>query len=335
MMKTPAQWNRLLSSYASPDIGRSVGQLTVTLLLFAAAMAAAFVVHARFGMAASFPLSIAAGFMTVRLFIIQHDCGHRSYLPSASACDWVGRCLSVLTITPYGFWRRDHDKHHATSGHLDKRGFGDIRTLTVAEYRAMPLFGRLRYRAYRHPIVLFAIGPVWQFLVRYRLPIGCGGRSAATLRRSILALNAILLAVVTGAGMLLGFGALAAVWLPAVISAAALGVWLFFVQHQFEDTYWERQGEWTYVEAALEGCSFYRLPAWLHWLTGWIGYHHIHHLSARIPNYNLARAFREVPELQGARSIGLLESFGCARLALWCEERKRLVSFRDLRVAVA
>lgn len=335
MTTTPAQWNRRLAPYATPDVRRSVGQLATTLCLFAASLGAAFAAYAWLGLAASLPLSAVAGLLTVRLFVIQHDCGHRSFLPSASACDWVGRALSVLTVTPYGFWRRDHDKHHATSGHLDKRGFGDIKTLTVGEYRALPLLARLRYRAYRHPLTLFLVGPSWQFLVRYRLPFGCGGKAAGKLRASILGLNAALAGFVLAGGVALGFGALAAVWLPAIVAAATVGVWLFFVQHAFEETYWERQGEWSYVEAALHGCSFYRLPGWLHWMTGWIGYHHIHHLSARIPNYNLPRAYAEIPELREASSFGFLESLSCARLALWCEERKRLISFREARPAAA
>lgn len=333
-MSTMPAWNRRLAAYAMPDHRRSYGQLALTLGIFAGLVAAA---HALLG--ASFllalPLSAAAGLFLVRLFIIQHDCGHASFLRSKAACDWIGRALSVLTLTPYAFWRKDHDKHHATAGSLSRRGIGDIDTLTVSEYMAKGRWGRVAYRLYRNPVVLFGIGPSWQFLVRNRLPLWLKGKSASQARRSILLTNVAAAAFFGTLGALLGFGAVAAVWLPAIVTAATVGIWLFYVQHQFEDTYWEHDGDWSYVDAALKGCSFYRLPGWLHWVTGWIGFHHIHHLSAKIPNYNLKRAFDDIPELRDARSIGIRASLRCARLALWCEETKRLVSFRQAHARLA
>ena len=334
MPSTAAQWNRRLAPYAGADHRRSVAQLVLSLALFAAAIAAAHLArdaHWALGL----PFSLAAGLLVVRLFVIQHDCGHRSFFRSARACDWTGRALSLFTLTPYGYWRRDHDKHHATSGDLDRRGAGDLDTLTVREYAALSARAKLAYRLYRHPIVLFGIGPTWQFLLRYRIPLGLGKAQRGRMARSVLLHNAALVAFFGALGALLGPAATAAVWLPALLAAATVGVWLFYVQHQFEGTYWERHAGWSFVDAALRGCSYYRLPRWLHWLTGNIGYHHIHHLSSRIPNYRLARVFAEVPELQGAPSIGLLESFRCARLALWCEDRRRLVSFRDARAVPA
>lgn len=323
-----AQWNRRLATYAVPSPRRSITQLSITLSAFAVAMVAA-----RFALTFAWELSalasVVSGMLLVRLFIVQHDCGHHSYLRSHAACDWIGRGLSLLTLTPYDFWRRDHDKHHATSGNLDRRGVGDITTLTVAEYRALRLSQRLAYRLYRNPAVLLGIGPAWQFLIRYRLPFWLHGRTAHKSRLSILLTNLALVGFFGVLGWLVGYGELAAIWLPAVIVAGTAGIWLFYIQHTFDRAYWEHEANWSYVDAALRGCSYYRLPAWLHWLTGWIGYHHIHHLSARIPNYRLVAAFREVPELQSAPSIGMLESLSCLRLALWCEDRQRLISFRE------
>ncbi|WP_142846942.1 fatty acid desaturase [Telmatospirillum sp. J64-1] len=325
-------WNRRLSAYAAPVAWRSFTQLGVTLFLFAIAIVGAHALY-QLSWALALPSSIAAGLLLVRLFIVQHDCGHYSFLRSRAACDWIGRGLSILTFTPYYFWRRDHDKHHATSGDLDRRGVGDIDTLTVKEYRAMDFWGRFRYRLYRHPAVLFGIGPAWQFIIRNRLPLWLSGKTARKAARSILLTNVTMVVFFGGLGWLLGYGEVAAVWLPAILVGASVGVWLFYVQHNFEHTYWARHEEWTYVDAALRGCSYYKLPGWLHWLTGYIGFHHIHHLSAKIPNYNLPRAFAEVSELQDVRSIGLLESLGAVRLALWCEERRHMVSFREAAAA--
>lgn len=328
MRTTAAQWNRRLAPYTEVDTVRSLLQLTVTSALFLFSVASAFLLL-RVHWALSLPASLGAGFLTVKLFIIQHDAGHRSFLKSACACDWVGRAVSLFTFTPYAFWKHDHDKHHATSGDLDRRGAGDIATKTVTEYLGLSPWGRLRYRIYRHPVTLFAIGPSWQFLIRYRLPILLGRTKRRKMAASILG-HDLALAVVFGTlSAVLGWEAVAWVWLPIIVTAGTIGVWLFYVQHQFDTTYWHRNPSWSFVDAALLGCSYYRLPRWLHWLTGNIGYHHIHHLAARIPNYNLHRAFREVPELQKAPSFGILDSFRCVPLTLWCDDRRRLVSFRD------
>jgi len=328
MQSTAAQWNQRLAPYAGADSRRSVGQLALTVALFATAIAAAHLGHTAHW-ALGLPFSLAAGLLTVRLFVIQHDCGHRSFFRSPVACDWTGRTLSLFTMTPYGYWRRDHDKHHATSGNLDRRGTGDLDTLTVREYAGLGRRARLAYRLYRHPAVLFGIGPAWQFLLRYRIPLGLGRAQRGRMVRSVVLHDAVLAVFFCAQAWLLGATSVAAVWLPSLLIAATVGVWLFYVQHQFEGTYWERHANWSFVDASLRGCSYYRLPRWMHWLTGNIGYHHIHHLSSRIPNYRLAQAFAEVPDLRNAPSVGLAESFRCARLALWCEERRRLVSFRD------
>ncbi|MFC3125406.1 fatty acid desaturase [Pseudoroseomonas globiformis] len=334
MQSTAAQWSQRLAPYMGADHRRSIGQLVLSLTLFVASVTAGHVAHAFYGMA-SLPFSFLAGLLIVRLFVIQHDCGHRSFFRNTTACDWTGRVLSLFTLTPYGYWRRDHNKHHATSGDLDRRGSGDVDTLTVREYNGSGWRAKLQYRLYRHPVVLLGFGPAWQFLLRYRLPIGLGKVQRGRMVGSILLHNAALMAFFCGLAWFLGPVAVATVWLPAVMAASTVGVWLFYVQHQFEGTYWERHMEWSFVDAALSGCSYYRLPRWMHWLTGNIGYHHIHHLSSRIPNYRLASVFAEVPELREAPSIGLIESLRCAQLALWCEDRRRLVSFRDARASQA
>ncbi len=327
MHETPAQWNKRLAPYARPVVSSSMLQLATTLGLFLALIVAAHALHA-VSWLLGLPFSAMAGLLMVRVFIIQHDCGHRSFLPSRTACDWIGRSLSFLTLTPFDYWRRDHDKHHATSGNLDKRGFGDVDTLTVAEYAALGRRQRLLYRAYRNPFVMFCVGPAWVFLLRYRLPLWLGDKARGSSMASILLLDLALVVFFGALVALLGWWAVTTVWLPAYLVAATVGVWLFFVQHQHEDTYWRLASEWSFVEAALLGCSFYRLPGWLHWLTGYIGYHHVHHLSSRIPNYRLPSAYREIPELQGAPSVGIWESIKGVRLSLWCDTRQQLVSFR-------
>jgi omega-6 fatty acid desaturase (delta-12 desaturase) len=262
------------------------------------------------------------------VFIIQHDCGHYSFLSSRKACDWLGRVLGVLTLTPYTWWKRDHDWHHSSSGDLSRRGYGDIDTLTVAEYKALPVMGKLGYRLYRSPLVLFGIGPLWQFLVRHRLPVNLrkDDRQSAM---SILTTNVAVAGMLALGCWALGFGTFLALWLPVLAVASTAGVWMFFVQHQFETTHWAQAEKWSFVAAALKGCSYYKLPRPLEWVTGYIGYHHIHHLAARVPNYRLRQCFEEVPALAQATTITFLESLKCSRLALWCEERQRLLSFRE------
>ncbi len=322
------EWNLLLRPYARPGTVRSVVQLATTLGLLFAGFAAMLLLDRFVGYWAGLVFALPTGLLLVRAFIIQHDCGHRSYFRQRWACDLVGRCLGVLTLTPYQWWKRDHDRHHAASGDLSRRGYGDIDTLTVQEYKALSGWRRAAYRLYRHPVVLFGVGPLFQFLVRHRLPLGLpkGDRKGLL---SILTNDLAVAGLVLVGGWLLGFDRFSALWLPIMAVAATVGVWMFFVQHQFETTYWAGRKEWSFVTAALRGCSYYRLPAPLEWLTGWIGYHHIHHLASRIPNYRLRACYREVPALRTVTVIGFWQSLGCARLALWCEENQRLLSFRD------
>lgn len=321
-------WRARLAPYKKASWGPALGQLLATLLPFTL-LWTLMLLSLRGPYLWTLALAVPTAFFFVRLFIIQHDCGHGSFFPSRRANNLLGAVLGVVTLFPYGYWRRTHAIHHANVGNLDERELGDIHTLTVAEYRALPAWRRLAYRAYRHPLVLFGIGPAYQFLVKHRFPWDI---PFAWKRewRSVLGTNAALLAVFAIAMATIGGTALLAVHLPVVLLAGTLGVWLFYVQHQFEETYWDREDSWDYYRAGVHGSSFYDLPPLLHWLTGNIGYHHIHHLASQIPSYRLPDAFRDLPEMQRVTRLSLRESFRCTRLKLWCEERRALVGFRDL-----
>jgi acyl-lipid omega-6 desaturase (Delta-12 desaturase) len=235
-----------------------------------------------------------------------------------------------LTFTPYDFWRRTHAAHHATSGDLDRRGMGDIDTLTVQEYLTRSRWGRLRYRVYRHPVIMFGIGPAYLFFVQHRLPVGLM-RSGWQPWLSTMATNAGIAAVVASMMWLVGVGPFLLVHLPIVVLAASFGVWLFYIQHQFEHTVWVGNGKWNLQEAALHGSSNYALPSPLRWFTANIGIHHIHHLCSRIPFYRLPLVLRDHPDLDGIGRLTLLQSLRCVRLVLWDEDRQRLISFREAR----
>jgi acyl-lipid omega-6 desaturase (Delta-12 desaturase) len=269
----------------------------------------------------------AAGFL-VRLFIIQHDCGHHSFFQSRQVNDFLGSFLGLLTLTPYYLWRRSHSRHHASSGDLSHRGHGDVWVMTVDEYRRCSRLGRLQYRLYRHPLFMFFLGPSVLFILRQRFFYGIP-RTWRRERKSVHATNAGILVTLSAAWLTIGIEAFLLVHLPIMILAAAAGSWLFFVQHQFEDTYWRPHDEWDFVHAACDGSSYYRLPRVLQWFTGNIGFHHIHHLESRIPNYNLPTCYEAVPELRQAATFGLWDSLRCAKLKLWDEQLGRMVTFAD------
>ena len=319
-----------LSGYRAPATTRGLVELAITAIPFVLAWSA-MVVAVHFGQFWLYGLLLlpAAGLL-VRLFMIQHDCGHGSFFPNRSGNDWVGRSIGVLTLTPYDYWRRSHAMHHATSGNLDRRGIGDVDTLTVAEYRARSRWGRLRYRLYRHPAVMFGLGPAYHFMLKSRLPLGFM-RSGTRPWLSTMATN---LAIGVAAGVMMwsiGFGPFLLVHVPIVLLGAAIGVWLFYVQHQFDRTHWERGESWNVHDAALQGSSHYDLPPVLSWFTANIGVHHVHHLSSRIPYYRLPQVLRDHPELRDLGRLTLRQSLKCVHLALWDEQRRRLVSFRELR----
>ena len=321
-------WNALLAKYKDPDPRRSVFQLVLSAVLFAGTWLLMYLTH-RHAYWLTLLLAVPAAFFLIRLFIIQHDCGHGSFFRSSRVADAVGSVLGVLTLTPYHYWKKTHAMHHATSGNLEHRGFGDIDTLTVQEYLALSRWRRIGYRLYRNPIVLFFVGAALHFVVIHRIPT-IVPRTWKRERWSIVWTDVVLAGLVVSTGLLIGFKSLLMIQLPLTLLSCTLGVWLFYVQHQFEPTYWEHDADWQYSAAALEGSSFYKLPRVLHWLTGNIGFHHIHHLNARIPNYRLAEVFENHPELNvRVTQLTLWRSLRSATLTLWDEQRRKLVGFRD------
>jgi len=326
-------WNTRLAPYRLPDNRRALFEIAVTALPFVGLW---FVMWALSQVSIVLTLLAAiptAGLM-VRLFMIQHDCGHSALFTSRRANDWVGRVAGVLTLTPYDYWRQAHALHHAGSGNLDRRGFGDIDTLTIAEYLALGRLGRLRYRLYRHPLVMFGLGPAYLFILRHRLPFGAM-RQGQMPWLSTLATNLAIAAVCGSLIYAVGLQAFLLIQLPVVIVGASVGVWLFYVQHQFERTHWERNPDWKHETAALHGSSYYDLPRPLMWITGNIGIHHLHHLSSRIPFHRLPQVLKDHPELKQIGRLTFWQSLKCVRLTLWDEKAKRLVSFRDLGRSLA
>ena len=321
---------KILAPYRQPKRLRSAVELAITIVPLIALWALTWVAVENdqwWGLVLILP---AAGFL-VRLFMIQHDCGHGSFFAHRYADDWLGRVIGVLTLTPYDYWRRLHAAHHAGAGNLDLRGMGDIKTLTVAEYHALSRSGRLRYRLYRHPAVMFGVGPVWLFILQHRLPIGLM-RSGVAPWVSTIATNLGIAALATGLIWLCGLVPFLVIHLAMVALAGAAGVWLFYIQHQFEDTHWSEGEEWEFQHAALHGSSHYDLPAVLRWFTANIGIHHVHHLASRVPYYRLPEVLRDHPELRDLGRITLLDSLRCVKLVLWDESRRKLVSFREARL---
>jgi omega-6 fatty acid desaturase (delta-12 desaturase) len=321
-------WAKRLAPYREPDHLRSAWQLGSTLALYVGAWLLMWASLA-WPYWVTWLLGVPTAFFLVRLFIIQHDCGHGSFFKSQRLANIVGAALGALTLTPYQYWRRAHAVHHASSGNLEHRGFGDIDTLTVREYEALDRWGRFKYRVYRHPLILFGIGAVLHFVVLHRLP-WMAPPDWKRERRSILWTNLGLVALVGLMSALVGLRALLLVQVPIVVISCSIGVWLFYVQHQFEPTYWEHDDRWDYDTAAIEGSSYYVLPPVLQWATGNIGLHHVHHLNARIPNYRLQKVLETFPELNRATRITIAQSVRCMSLALWDEQARLLVPLPSL-----
>ncbi len=327
----PRDWLRKLAPFRHAQNDRALIELVITVVPFIVLWLAAWV-----SLAFSYWLTLllavpAAGFL-VRLFTIQHDCGHGSFFHGRRANDWVGRIIGVATLTPYAHWRQEHALHHATSGNLDRRGVGDVDTLTVREFRALGGWHRLLYRLTRSPIVVLGIGPLFVFGLRHRLPLRPLSASAQAWRQVMLA-NLAIATTLTALAALIGGRDLLLVQLPITWLASTIGVWLFYVQHQFEHTYWQRDAGWSVHEGGLLGSSHLDLPPLLRWFTASIGLHHVHHLSCRIPGYRLAEVTRSFPELAQINRVTLGKSFRSFRLALWDESEGRLVSFREARAS--
>ncbi len=330
--KTPpaSDWTRILAKYRQPNMWRSLWEVTVTAVPFVALWVLAYL-----ALSVSIWLTIglcvaAAGFL-MRLFMIQHDCGHASFFTSRSANDWLGRVLGVITLTPYDLWRRSHSLHHSGSGNLEKRGHGDVHTLTVREYREGSRRDRLMYRAYRNPVTLFLIGPIYIFGVCNRLPYGAM-RNSLKYWTSAMGTNAAIAVIAAVLIYLMGFWPFLLIFGLTSFLGAALGVWLFYVQHQFEEAHWDHPDDWDMHEAALLGSSHYDLPAPLRWLTGNIGVHHVHHLYSRIPFYRLTEVLRDHPVLSDVKRLTLWQSFRCINLHLWDEGQRKMVRFAEVRI---
>ena len=322
-------WAERLKDYARPSTTRGVFQLIVTAVPLVG-LWAAMALTLDYGYWIALLLAVPAAGLVVRLFMIQHDCGHYSYFRARWANDLLGRVIGLFTLTPHRYWRDAHSIHHATSGNLDARGIGDVTVLTVNEYGALPFWRRVGYRLYRNPIVLFLIAPTYVFVVKFRLPLDMLRRRWRLLP-DILLSNLLTALIITAVGLTIGFGTFAMVQIPITLLAATVGVWLFYVQHQFESTHWAKEGAWDFHTAAFEGSSYFHMPGVMRWFTANIGAHHVHHLCSRIPNYRLAECLRRYPELRQMNRVTLWQSVKCLKLTLWDEDQHRLVSFRDAK----
>ena len=324
-----AFWRESLAPYARPHLGRSVLGVVTSVVPYLALSALMFI-----SLHVSYLLTLAlaiptAGFL-VRTFIVFHDCTHGSFLRSKRANTWLGTATGLLVFSTFASWRHDHAMHHATAGDLGRRGVGDVTTMTVAEFRALSWRGRLAYRLFRAPLVMFGLGPIYALVVQPRLV----PRSArARIKRSVIATDVALVALVGTLCWLLGWREYLLVQTPTIMLAGAAGIWLFYVQHQFEDVYWETGERWSYADAALRGSSYLKLPKVLQFFTGNIGLHHVHHLSTRIPNYNLQRAHDENPIFHGVPTLSFADGMRALRLKLYDEDRGRMVTFAQVRAA--
>lgn len=326
----PQRLPGILARYRDPNLAWSLTEIAVTfgsLVALWTAMWALMHVSYWLSLALSLP---AAGFL-VRLFLIQHDCSHGSLFRHRAINDWVGRVFGVVTLTPYDYWKRTHATHHATAGNLDRRGLGDIDTLTVEEYLSLGWRKRLAYRLYRHPLVMFGLGPTYLFLLQHRAPLGLMRGQGWKPWLSTMSTNAGIALLVALLMWLVGPGAFLMIHGPIFMLAATIGVWLFYVQHQFEHTRWAHEADWNLPEAALHGSSHYDLPIILRWFSANIGVHHIHHLSSRIPFYRLREVLRDHPELGKISRLTLWQSLRCVNYTLWDEDAQRLISFAALR----
>ena len=320
-------WQQIVAKYQTPKLGSSLWQVANTLIPYVVLLVAMYY-SLGYSYWITLALALPAGGLLTRIFILFHDCGHGSFFKTQRANNLLGIVCGILVFTPYYQWRFEHAIHHATSGDLDRRGTGDIVTLTVKEYLALSRWGRFKYRLYRSPIVLLGFGPWYTFLISQRLinPI-----SRRRERMSVHFTNLTIVAIVLISWATIGLPAYLMIQLPVAFIAGLGGIWMFYIQHQFEGTYWENHENWDYATAALRGSSYFKLPKVLQWFTGNIGFHHIHHLSSRIPNYALQKCMNENPEFMEVTTITLWSSLKSLRLNLWDEEQRRLVGFGYLK----
>jgi len=321
-------WVALVKKYQAPNRWHSLWQIANSFIPYFVLL---YLMYLSLEISYALTLLLAiptAGFM-VRIFIIHHDAGHGSFFKSTGANRIIGYISGIITFTPYEQWRHDHAIHHATAGDLDRRGVGDVPTLTVQEYLAAPWWKRIGYRLMRNPLVLFGVGQLAVFVISHRFYSPASGKRE---KLSVIYTNLALLLIIVLASLTIGWKAYLLIQLPIIWLGGAIGEWLFYVQHQFPGVYWARHKDWDYFRSALEGASFYRLPRWLQWFTGNIGFHHIHHLSPKIPNYLLERCHRENPIFQ-VKPVTLLSSLKCLPLRLWDEETGQLVGFSQLKRA--
>lgn len=326
-VRQSSSWKRCVDLYARPNLGRSLVSLAtsvVPFILLWAAMYFALDVSYFLVLALAIP---AAGFL-LRTYILFHDCAHGSFLPGRRANAWLGAFLGLLVLTPFARWRYDHAVHHATAGDLDRRGIGDVPTYTVAEYESWAWPTRLGYRLIRNPIVMFGLGPIFAMLLEPRWANPSG---SARIRRSVWATNLALVLVIGGLCLLIGWKSFLLVEAPFVFLAGGSGIWLFYVQHQTNHIYWERTEAWSFEDSALRGSSYLKLPKILQFFSGSIGLHHVHHLNAKIPNYNLQRAHDEGLIFDDVPKISLVDGLRTARLKLWDEDTQRLLTWREVR----
>lgn len=325
--KNNPNWVEIVSKYNKPDVRKSIWQIVNSLGPY---MIMWYLMYRSLEISYLLTLGLSlltAGFL-VRIFIIFHDCGHGSFFKSSRANKIVGTILGSLVFTPHTYWHKSHAIHHKTVGNLDKRGHGDVWTLTTDEYKALSRKKRLIYRLYRHPVILFGIGPFFLFVLWFRFP----RKSMNTAEKnSIIITDLILLVVITGLILLMGWKAFLLIQLPVIYLATMGGVWLFYVQHQFEDVIWARQEEWDYKKMALEGSSFLKFPRILQWFSGNIGYHHVHHLSPMIPNYKLEKCHRENALFSAIKPLTIVSGIRALKFRLWDEASKQLISFSQFR----
>jgi len=320
-------WKQAVTSHQEPVLRKSVWQVINTLIPYLT-LCGVMIWSLDVSYWLTLAVAVAAGGFLIRIFIIFHDCGHGSFFRSQRANHFWGFVTGVLTFTPYHQWRQKHALHHATSGDLDRRGTGDIWTLTVQEYFEAPRWKRLAYRLFRNPFVLFVLLPLYLFLIHQRFPSPAVGRRE---RLGVHWTNGALLLIAIAMSMTIGIKAYLLIQLPVMMITGTVGLWLFYVQHQFEGVYWKRREHWGFAEAALHGSSFYKLPRILQWFSGNIGFHHIHHLSPRIPNYNLEKCHQADPLFQSVKPITLVSSLRSFTYRLWDEQRGKLIGYRHLR----